>query len=214
MRCLGESLLHRFGVAVMEIEHQIAGRLLMNLRRAGFQRLGWTGDGRQLFDVEHDGLGRVLGLNNRFGHDAGDRLADEAHAALGQRRPRRRFHRLAVAVRNVHRTPERPEARRFQIGIGVDRKHARHRLRLGDIDALENAVCLPATDHYGIGLAWQVDVVGVASLAAQQLRVLGTRHGLPNAELHQGETGVVERVHTLTLKHGNSVIRAEQPPRG
>jgi len=59
---------------------------------------------------------------------------------------------------------------------------------------------LAAADHHGIGLAGQVDVVGVASLAAQQLRVLGARHGLADPELHQGKTGVVERVHTLTLK--------------
>lgn len=84
MCSFGESLLHRFGVAVMEIERQVAGGIVVNLWCAGLQRIGRTGDGWQLLDVEHDGLGRVLGLHGRFGHDAGHGLAHEAHAALGQ----------------------------------------------------------------------------------------------------------------------------------
>ena len=42
MRGFGERLLHRFGVAVVEVEHQIARRLVVDLRRAGLQRIGRT----------------------------------------------------------------------------------------------------------------------------------------------------------------------------
>jgi len=67
----------------VEVERQVAGRLLVNLRRTGLQRIGRSGDGRQLLDVEHDGLGRILGLHGRFSHDAGHGLAHESHAAPG-----------------------------------------------------------------------------------------------------------------------------------
>ncbi len=190
----------RVGVAVVKVERQVARRLGMDLRRARFQRLGRRGDGGQLLDVELDGLGGVLGLNRRLGHHTGYRLTDIAHLALGERRPRRRLHRRTVALRDVHAALERPETRRFQIGVGEDRQHARHgRRRLG-VDAFQDTVRDLAAHHRGIDLARQVDVVGVAPLTAQQRRIFLARHRLADTEFHQGEAGVVERVHYACLQ--------------
>jgi hypothetical protein len=41
------------------------------------------------------------------------------------------------------------------------------------------------------GLAWEIDVVGVAPLAAQEGRILLAQHRLADAEFHQREFGVV-----------------------
>jgi hypothetical protein len=49
-----------------------------------------------------------------------------------------------------------------------------------------------------MGLARQIDVVGVAALAAQEDRILLAGHRLAHAELHEGKT-VVERVHAQIL---------------
>jgi hypothetical protein len=54
----------------------------------------------------------------------------------------------------------------------------------------------PAADDHRIGLACELDVVGVATLAADQRRILGARHRLADAEFHQGEAlRVVLHIH-------------------
>ncbi len=196
--CFSKGLGDGFGIAEVEIEHEVAGSALMDLRRALGQRGLGIGHGRQLFDVEHHGFRGVLGLHGRLRHHHGHDLAGETHLVLGQRPARRRLHRRAVTLRDVERTHQRTEARLIEIGGRQDREHARHLFGLGQIDALEEAVRVAAAHHHRIGLARQIDVVGVAALAAQKGRILFAQHGLAHAELHEGKA-VVERIHAQIL---------------
>ena len=213
---LGEGLLHRFGVAVVEVERQVAGDVVVDLRRAGLQPFGGRGDGGQLLDVELDGFGGVLGLHGRLGNDAGHRFTDEPHLALGERRPRRRLHRRAVALRDVHRAFQWAEARRIEVGMGVDRQHARHGACRRGVDAFQHPVRDAAAHHHGVGLAREVDVVGIAAAAAQESRILHARHGLADTEFHQGEFGVVVGVHLgyLRNQHTHTSPSCSSPPLG
>ena len=84
-----ESLLDLVLVAVAELDGDVAGQLLVELRRAGLRRLARGGYRRQRLDVDLDGFRRVLRLRRRLGDHAGDRVADEAHLVHRQRAPRR-----------------------------------------------------------------------------------------------------------------------------
>ena len=130
----------------------------------------------------------------RLGDDAGDGVADEAHLVGRQRRARRLPHRRAVPILERHDAFER--AVFGEVGAGIDAKHARHRARGRGVDALDHAMRDAAAHHHRIGLAGELDVVGVAALAAHQRGVLGAGHRLADAELHQGETvWVVVHIH-------------------
>ena len=193
--CLGEGLLHRLSIAVVEVEHEIGGRLVVDLRRARLQRFVRRGDGGQRFDVEFDRLRRILGLHGRLGHDAGHRFANIAHLADGERRPRRRLHRRAVALREVHRAAQWAESSRVEVGRGEDGEHAGHGECVLDIDASEHAVRDRAAHHHGMGLPREIDVVRIAALAAQEGWIFLARHRLADAELHQRKADIVEHVH-------------------
>ena len=186
--CLGEGLGHLLAVAVVVVDADVAGRVVEHDRRAGLGGFARVGHGRQGVDVEHDRFGRVLGLGQGLGHDEGHRIADEAHLVGGQRMARRRLHRRAVAVGHRDQRLERPVARRVQVGAGPHAQHARHLLRVLDIDALEHAMRHLAAHHHRIGLVRQVHVVGVAALALEQGRVFLARHRLADAEFHQIES--------------------------
>ena len=85
VRGLGEGLGDLRGIAVVVIEHDVAGHVVVELRRAGRGGLARLGDRRQRLDVELDRLGGVLRLHPRLGDHEGHRVADEAHLVGGQR---------------------------------------------------------------------------------------------------------------------------------
>ena len=194
VRGLGEGGGHLLGIAVVIIERDVARALVMEERRAGARGLLRPDHRGQRIDIELDRLGGVLRLQQRLGHDEGDRIADEAHLVGGQRRPRRLVHRGAVAVVERHDAFERAVA--GEVGAGIDAEHARHLARGRDVDALDHAVRDAAAHDHRIGLAGELDVVGVAAGSAHQRRVLGARHRLADAEFHQGEAvRIVLQVH-------------------
>ena len=114
------------GVAEMVVEDDVRGELVVEERRAGRRRLARVGDRRQFLDLDRHRLGGVARLRRRLGDDAGDRLADIAHAVARQRRMRRLRHRRAVAILELEHRLHRTEPGRREIGAGVDREHARH----------------------------------------------------------------------------------------
>ncbi len=194
MRGLGESGRHLLAVAEMIVERDVARRLLVDERRARSRRLLGAHHRGQRIDIDLDRLGGVLGRERGLGDDAGDGIADEAHLVARQRRPRRLLHRRAVPVLERHDAFER--AVLGEIGAGIDREHARHRARDRGVNALDHAMRDAAADHHRIGLAGELDVVGVAALAAHERGVLAARHRLADAELHHGEiVRVVLQIH-------------------
>ena len=183
MRRLGEGLGDLVLVAIVIVERDIVRHVIPDLRRAGFRRVARGHHRRQRLDVERDRFGRVLGLRDRLGDHAGDRVADVTHFVAGERRPRRIADRRAIAA--LERQIAFEPAIGGKIGRGQDREHARHGLGGGGVDAADDAMRVAAAHHHRIGLARPVDVVGVAALAAHQRRILGAQHGLADAEFHQ-----------------------------
>ena len=102
-------------VAVVEVEADVARHVVVERRRAGRGGLLRRGHDRQRLDVDLDRLGGVLGLQQRLGDHAGDRIADEAHLVGRQRRPRRLLQVGAVPALERQRRLQRavvPSGRR------------------------------------------------------------------------------------------------------
>ena len=74
-----ESLFDRLLVARFVVEGEIAGRFLVQLRRAGCQRLFGRNHSRQVPVLDFDQLGRVLRRRGAVGDDHRHRVADVAH---------------------------------------------------------------------------------------------------------------------------------------
>ncbi len=196
MRRLGERFRHLGGVAVMEIQEDVAGRLVVQLRRAGLRPVRGRRHRRQRVDVEDDRLGRVLRLRHGLGDRERHRLAGIAHARLGERRPPGMMPRRAVAVLRRERAFQGLDPGRLEIGRAIDAEHARHLARILEREPPDRAVRDGRAHHHRIRLAGQVHVIGVAPLAAQQGRILLARDRLAYAEFHQRRIDrVVERVH-------------------
>ena len=119
-------------VALAEVEGEIARRLVPDRRRAAGQR-GRAVDHRgQRLVVDLDQLGRLARDLLAVGHDEGHRIADMAHAALGQCQPRRHDQRL-------HRghAGQRADPVGREIGRGVDAVHAGKRRGPRNVDPLD-----------------------------------------------------------------------------
>ena len=187
MRGLGEGLGDLVLVAIVIVERDIARHVIPELRRAGLGRFARAHYRGQRRDVEGDRFGGVLGLRNCRCDHAGDRIADIAHLVAGERRPRRIADRRAVAA--LERQVAFEPAIAGQIGGGIDRQHARHRLGGAGVDGADHTVGNATAHHHRIGLAGPTDVVGVAAFAAHQRGVFAAQYRLTDAEFGQRKSG-------------------------
>ena len=69
-----------------------------------------------------------------------------------------------------------------EVRTRVDAEHTGHRAGRRRIDPAQNAVRVRAAQHDHVGLAFEIEVVGVAALAAQKHRILMARHRLADGE--------------------------------
>ena len=124
-------------------------------------------DDRQLLDLDNDRLGRVLGQIGILREHRGHRVADIAHAPLGQ-------HRLAVGFEPLRR-PVGAEIDRPDVGDvlgGPDGDDARHRPCLGCVDGDDLPMGVGRAHHAHVELAGKGDVGDEAGSAGDQRRVL------------------------------------------
>ena len=161
--------------------------MVVEKRRAGRERRLGRGHGRQRFDVEHDGFAGIAGLDARLGDHERERIADIADPVLGQRRARRLAHRRAVAVAPDRLRTQLAIAEGLEIRRGPDSEHAGHRPRGGGIDRADPAMRVGAAQDPGMGLARQVDVVGIGAAPGQELRILAPAHRLTDRETREFE---------------------------
>ncbi len=73
------------GIAIVIVERDVVGDVLVEQRRAGFCRLRGVGDRGQRLDVEFDGFRRIARLRQRLGDDEGNGIANESHLVGRQR---------------------------------------------------------------------------------------------------------------------------------
>ena len=96
MRRAFECLLHGGHVAARKSEADVAGRAVVQLRRALLDCLAAVDDRRKRLIFDVDKFGGALRLRMCLRNHRGDRLADVAHGVARQRPARRLRHRLAV----------------------------------------------------------------------------------------------------------------------
>lgn len=139
---------------------------------------------RQHAVVDSDQLGGVAGDVARFGDDKGDRVADMAHAAGGERRARRHDHRLDA--RHLGDARQRADALGRQVGGGEDAADAGERARRRGIDRRDLRMAVRRAQHDAVELARRVDVLDEAAPAAQEARVLEAAHRAPDLSVGNG----------------------------
>ncbi len=189
-------------VAGMEIERHVVGDVVVELRRAGPRSLLGIRHRGQRFDIEHDGLGGVARLRHRLCNHEGDGIADEPHLVHHQRGAVGLQHGRAVAALQRHAGGEDAVAGLGEIGAGPHAQHARHGAGGRDVDAADHAVGVGAADDPGVDLPFEIDVVGIGALAADQGVVFLAPHRLADAEFLRCN-GVIEGAAVGAVLHGN-----------
>ncbi|MGY4313746.1 hypothetical protein ACVWW1_003049 [Bradyrhizobium sp. JR3.5] len=86
MRGGGERRLDPGGVAIMIVERDVIGDVVIELRRARLGRFGRIRHRGQRLDIDLDGFGRIASLRCGFRDHEGDGIADEAHLVGDERR--------------------------------------------------------------------------------------------------------------------------------
>jgi hypothetical protein len=167
-----ERRLGRRFVAADEVEQQVAGNVLVQLRRAGGERRAGVDHCGQLAVFDRHRLGRVLRRRGAFGHHQRHRVADIAHAFLGERRAARRQLLRAAAPLHRRRRRQRLQSGRRHILAGEHGEHARclHCLFFFNRDNL--GVRAVRAHEVAVGLAGELPVGDVASPAGEHALVL------------------------------------------
>ncbi len=172
VRGLGERRVHGLLAAGLVVEGQVAGRFLVQLRRAGRERLLGRDHVRQVAVLDLHQLGRVLRRLRRLRHHHRQRVADVAHLARRQHRPGRLDDVIAAAPGEIHDHEILGVAGGDRVGAGVDALHARVRRGFRGVD--RNDLCVRAVRAHerGVEAPGQVPVGGVLAGAGDQPRVL------------------------------------------
>ena len=170
MRRAGEGRVGGRLVAERPLEDHVVWRDVVDLRATA--RLSRLHHGRQLAIGHVHELGRRLGLSQRLRHDDRDMVADIAHLALREHGVRARLHGRSVLGVDHPAADETADLVLRDVVAGQHRDHARGLPRLGRVDTLDGCVGVRGAHEIGVGLAGEVDVVGVAALAGDEALVL------------------------------------------
>ena len=182
---LGKRLVGRGRITDLPVEEDVVRRHVVELWRALLGRVFQRYRDGQRAVVDIHEFGGVLRLGERLGNDHRDHVADEAHLALRQRRPRRL----------VHRPGRRAESARYPADpVGGEGVTGEHRDNAGGglgrilVYAIDRRVRVRRADEVSVSLAGPVDVVGIAARAGEKPVVLRTLHRGADACLRHGLT--------------------------
>ena len=162
------ALRHRIGVAALDVVGEIARRLGPDRRRPGGECREAVDHGVERLVVDLDQLGRLARGLRAVGDDEGHRIADMAHAAIGQRRPRRHDHRL-------DRRQARHVAQALGRKVGMRCRRARtpaQRCRRRNVDPLDDGMGMRRAQHVAVQAIRNRDVIDIAAAAGQEPRIL------------------------------------------
>ena len=160
---LGEIVLHgpELESPVLRDVVRAALRMQHGVPARGHRGLG-VDHHRQVLVLDLDQVARVLGDVAVLGDHRRHRFADVAHP----------IDRHAVLHHRRARELRRRAGHLLRFRAGEDEVHARERLRLRGVDALDAGVRPVAAQHRGVRHAGEHDVVDVLAVAGQQARVL------------------------------------------
>ena len=94
----GEGRVDLGGVAIVIVQRDVVGDVIVELRRAGLGGFLGVGHGGQRIDVELDRFAGIARLRQRLGHHEGHGIADIAHLVGHQRHAVGLQQRRAVAA--------------------------------------------------------------------------------------------------------------------
>ena len=169
---------------VVPVEDEIAGNVIEEQRRIGGERGAQLHHRRQLLVLDHDRFGGVARLIQAFGDDEGDGLADMAHFADRQQRPRRVVARLAVAAHQGMDTRQVAQPVGRDLGAGQHQLHAGQAPRRARVEPLDHGMGDRRAQHRGDRHAGQGDIIGIAPLAGEQPQILIPPQRLTDTEFH------------------------------
>ena len=204
MRCGRERRVDLGGVAIVIIERDVVGDVIVKQRRAGFGRFRGIGHGRQRLDVEFDRFSGIARLRQCFRDHEGHGIADEAHLVGRKRKAVGLQQRRAVAALQRQAAGEGVVAGGFEVLAGPDTEHARHRLGGGRVDTPDDPVGMAGPHHEAVGLTRQREIVGIFALAADQRVVLLAAHRLPDTVFLQCDSVFQRRRRRVILHRKNT----------
>ena len=151
-------------------------------RRVRLHRLERVDQRRQRLVLDLDQVDRV-------GGDVAVVGDDERHLLVGEQDLLVRQHRLHVAGQRRHVV----QVQGLQVVGGEDGVHARQRLGLADVDALDPGVAVGAADEVAMQHPRQADIVDIVALALDQAGVLLALSGAADAA--QGRLALLVAQH-------------------
>ena len=167
VRGAAHRLRHRLGIAALDMEGEIARRLIPQLRPVGRQG-GEAVDHRGERPVVDDDPLRGFARDRRIvGHDEGHGIADMAHPAVGQGRPRRHDQRL-----HHRQAGHGANAGRRQIGVSIGAADTGQRQGRRDVYLLDDRVGMRRAQDMAVQAVRRGDVVDIAPLSRQEPAVL------------------------------------------
>jgi hypothetical protein len=185
MRGAGERCFDFGGVAVVIVQRDIVGDMIVKLRRAWPGRFLGIGNRRQRIDIDHHCFGGIARLRQRLGHREGHGIADIAHLVGHQRGAVGLQQRRAIAVLERKSADKGTIIGRGQICSGPHPEHSRHRPCGCGVDTADDPVRVGRSHNPCIGLAGQVEIVGVLALAAHEGVIFLAADWLPKPEFLQ-----------------------------
>ncbi len=163
-----EGLIGRGLVANFPIETGVTRRLRPKLRRGVFGGIFGGDDSWQHRIGYRDFFGGIPRNIQGGCNDDSDNVADEAHPALGQNRPRRFDHRFAVRLGDApaDRQPADLICRDFRPCQHLD--HAVARLGGGDVDVAKFRMAVRRTDEGSVVLPADIYVVHIVAVTGKK----------------------------------------------
>ncbi len=156
----------------------VLGAVVVELRRARFERLARRHHRGPHRIVDRDVLGRVAGTVERVGNHHAHRIADVAHPVDRDRRPFRHVHRSAVAPLVERHRGQRTEAVGGVVGASQQRLNPGHGQRRARIDAADVGVRVRRAHDRGVELMHEIEIVEIAPAPHQQPGILPPRYRL------------------------------------
>ena len=162
----------------------VAREIAVGGRRAGRERVAAIAHRRQHLVVDRDRRGGILGEIAAVGDDHGDRLADIADLAAGERMLGAQRRDGGIGDRHRQRLGCEPARHVLR---GEHRMDARHRVRGARIDRTDARVGMRAAHERGVEQAGELHVVDEVRAPGEQGRVLDPQHAgaeLPRAHVY------------------------------
>ncbi len=162
-------------VAELEVEADIAGDVVVELRCVRIHGLGHIDQCRQGIDIGINQIHRILGLQRGLGHHDGDDFTHMLDLVHGNRRSVGAQHVRAVPALEGQGVGDWSHTRILQVLAGIDREDARSAFGFRGVDAVDDTMADRRPQKRGIGLPLEAGVVGIGAVAHEQPRVLAPR---------------------------------------